>query len=390
MSIFHRFKDWLIVLCLALAGFIFVTTELMPIGLLPDIAEAMGKSEASTGLLITVYAWAVALTSLPLTMFFARYNRRRLVLVLITFFTISQWMAALADSFAFLMAARIVISLCHALFWAIVPPLAVRVAPNHAATKALSLLAMVTSLGSILGMPIGAMIGHQFGWRLTFALVGVVSLVIGVVLFKFLPSAPAKTQKSEGPGFKPWREPEFQKIYWLTALTVVGHFTAFTYMNPLLVHGGGFSPNTVSWLLLTLGGAGIMGNMIVGRFFDRRPETCLVAALTILALSLLLSRLMSGWLITAILLCLGWGASMSASVLMLQTTIIKKSQDSPDVANSLFSSTFNFGVGTGALAGKKLFDLYGIGTIAYGGSAFAFLAALSALFFILSARRKSS
>jgi len=85
MSIYHRFKDWLTVLCLALAGFIFVTTELMPIGLLPDIAAAMGKSEAYTGLLITVYAWAVALASLPLTISFARFNRRTLVLALIIF-----------------------------------------------------------------------------------------------------------------------------------------------------------------------------------------------------------------------------------------------------------------------------------------------------------------
>ncbi len=390
MPFYHGFKSWLPVLCLALAGFIFVTTELMPIGLLPDIARAMGKSEAYTGLLITVYAWTVALTSLPLTMAFARLNRRTLLLFLLAGFTLSQWLAAAATNFAFLMAARLMTSLCHALFWSIAPPLAVRVAPGHGATKALSLLAAVTSLASILGMPLGTIIGHQFGWRLTFGLVGLISLVFALILFKFLPSAPGRGRDKEESAPRPWHNPQLRRIYLLTALTVAGHFTAFTYMTPLLAQSGGFSPTVIAWLLLTLGGAGIAGNLLVSRFFDQHPKVCLMTALTVLTFCLLAARFLGASLPSAVLLCLAWGASMSASGLMFQTTVIKRAGDNPDVANSLYSAIFNIGIGGGALVGNKIFNALGIGAVNLGGAAFVAGAALLAWAFLKSLAAKPS
>ena len=95
---------------------------------------------ATAGLLVTVYAWSVALTSLPLTLAVSRLNRRTRLLLLLSGFTLSQWLAAAAHSFTLLLAARLMTSLCHALFWSVAPPLAVRVAPGDGTTKALSLL----------------------------------------------------------------------------------------------------------------------------------------------------------------------------------------------------------------------------------------------------------
>ena len=372
---YNRIRGWLPVLCLALTAFIFVSTELMPIGLLPDIARDLERSEADTGLLISVYAWTVALTSLPLTLACARFNRRTLMLLLIGFFSLSQWLAALAHSFPFLMGARLMTSLCHALFWSLTPPLAVRIAPGGAATKALTMVAAISSLAVILGMPLGTLLGHQMGWRFTFGFIGAVSLSFTLVLYKFLPSSPGSARRLDRSTL-PWRNPALRRIYLLTALTVTGHFTAFTYMSPLLAHSGGFSPTAIAWLLLTLGGAGICGNLLVSRHFDQHPRGSLRLALAFLSLSLLSAQAAAVSTPGAVLLCLFWGASMNSSTLIYQTLVIKEGAANPELANSLYSSIFNIGIGGGALVGNQLFNHLGIGAINYGGAVFVIPALL--------------
>lgn len=374
----NNIKAWLPVICLALTGFTFVTTELMPIGLLPDIAQDMGKTEAFTGLLVTIYAWSVALTSLPLTMAVRRLNRKTLLLFLLGGFAVSQWLAAIATDFAFLMAARLMTSFCHALFWSVTPPLAVKVAPGHGTTKALAIMGSITSLASILGMPLGTIIGHNLGWRVTFALIGTLSLIVALILAKNLPSVPGAEGKKTAGEAMPWHTPIIAKTYLLTVLTVSGHFAAFTYMNPLLANSGGFSSSTIAVLLLTLGSAGIMGNIIVSRHLDVRPQTALTSALCLLAASLLIAGFAASSLPGAVLLCLVWGSSMSASTLTYQTIVIKKSTNQ-DVANSLYSAIFNVGIGGGALVGNTVFNAFGIGAVNYGGAVFIVLAISAAL-----------
>ncbi|MDL2260571.1 MFS transporter, partial [Deltaproteobacteria bacterium OttesenSCG-928-K17] len=106
-----RLRQWLPVVCLAFVAFIFVTTELMPIGLLPDISRHFNRPEAEVGLMVTAYAWMVALSSLPLTMATGRLNRKTLLLIVIAGFIISQFLASAAHSFGFLLGSRLLTSL---------------------------------------------------------------------------------------------------------------------------------------------------------------------------------------------------------------------------------------------------------------------------------------
>ncbi|MDR0882749.1 MAG: MFS transporter [Candidatus Adiutrix sp.] len=367
------------VFCLSLAGFIFVTTELMPIGILPELAREFNQTEAFTGLLVTVYAWSVALLSLPLTMLTAGLNRRTLMLILLGAFTISQGLAAVAASFPLLMAVRLLTALCHSIFWSITPPLAVRVAPSDQPTQALIIIAAVTSLASILGMPLGSLISHSLGWRLVFLLIGLLALLIAVILFKFLPSTPGDDQPKGRVLRGLLSNQPLLIIYALTALTVSGHFTAFTYMRPLLAHNGGFQPSTVAALLLTLGCAGVLGNLIVNKFFFTRPRLSLVAALIILALALALANPASSFLAGAFGLCLVWGASLGAVCLVFQTNVLQKAAESQDVGNSIYSAIFNVGIGGGALMGNQVFNHLGVMAVTRAGAALVVAAVILAL-----------
>ena len=122
-------KEWLPVICLSFSAFVFNTTEFVPIALLTDIARDLNITEAQTGTLITGYAWYVAIFSLPLMLFCAKFERRKLLFVLFVLFTVSHLLSAVADSFGLLLASRLGIATAHSVFWSITVPLSVRLAP---------------------------------------------------------------------------------------------------------------------------------------------------------------------------------------------------------------------------------------------------------------------
>ena len=153
--IIHRSKAWSAIFCLALAAFIFNTTEFVPVGLLSNIADSFKMSDANTGLLITIYAWAVSLLSLPLAVLTAKFERRKLLIFLFILFIASHILAGMAWDFYSLLAGRIGIACAHAVFWAITTPLAVRLAPNGKKAQAMGFIVAGTSMATVLGVPQG-------------------------------------------------------------------------------------------------------------------------------------------------------------------------------------------------------------------------------------------
>ena len=110
----HRLA-WLRVLTLAVAAFVFNTTEFIPVAMLTDIGKGFNQSAADTGMMITVYAWIVSLSSLPLMLLFAPMERRKLLLILFAVFIAGHALSVAAWSFPVLLVSRVMIALTHAL-----------------------------------------------------------------------------------------------------------------------------------------------------------------------------------------------------------------------------------------------------------------------------------
>ncbi|OTQ58372.1 sugar transporter [Gilliamella sp. A7] len=377
-----RSRIWSSILCLALAAFIFNTTEFVPVGLLPNIAESFSMDVAHAGLLLTIYAWAVSLLSLPLTVLTAKMERRKLLISLFCLFIGSHILAGFAWSFYSLMVARIGIACAHAVFWAITTPLAVRLAPNGKKAKAMGFIVVGTSMATVLGIPIGTMIGQLVGWRVTFLCIGFIAFCVMASLLYLLPSVPSMNTISLKAIPKVLKRPVLLNIYLLTAIIITGHFTAYTYITPFMLNVGGFSEQIVVSLLLAVGFSGMIGSLIFAKYAEPHPTAILVMQVILLIICLLSLYVCSFSLITAILQGMVWGLAITIIGMVMQSKVIDAAPDAADIATSVYSGIYNIGIGGGAFVGSQVLVYLSTHYIGFVGAIFVIIALI--LFYFLS------
>ncbi|BFT81529.1 sugar transporter [Enterobacter pseudoroggenkampii] len=353
---------------LAIAAFIFNTTEFVPVGLLSDIAESFQMETAQVGIMLTIYAWVVALMSLPFMLLTSQMERRRLLIGLFVLFIASHVLSFMAWNFTVLVMSRIGIAFAHAVFWSITASLAIRLAPAGKRAQALSLIATGTALAMVLGLPIGRIVGQYFGWRTTFFAIGMGALVTLVCLIKLLPALPSEHSGSLKSLPLLMRRPALLSIYLLTVIVVTAHYTAYSYIEPFVQVVAGFSANFATVLLLILGGAGIIGSVLFGKLGNRHASLLVSSAIGLLLACLLLLMPAAGSESHLAILSLFWGVAIMIIGLGMQVKVLALAPDATDVAMSLFSGIFNLGIGAGALVGNQVILHVSMSAIGYLGA----------------------
>lgn len=359
---------WLRVVTLAIAAFIFNTTEFVPVGLLSDIAESFQMETAQVGIMLTIYAWVVALMSLPFMLMTSQMERRKLLIGLFALFIASHVLSFMAWSFTVLVISRVGIAFAHAVFWSITASLAIRLAPAGKRAQALSLIATGTALAMVLGLPIGRIVGQYFGWRTTFFAIGMGSLITLVCLIKLLPTLPSEHSGSLKSLPLLMRRPALLSIYLLTVIVVTAHYTAYSYIEPFVQVVAGFSANFATVLLLILGGAGIIGSILFGKLGNQHASTLVSSAIGLLLACLLLLMPAAGSENHLAILSLFWGVAIMIIGLGMQVKVLALAPDATDVAMSLFSGIFNLGIGAGALVGNQISLHVSMSAIGYLGA----------------------
>lgn len=365
---------WLRVVTLAIAAFIFNTTEFVPVGLLSDIAASFHMETAQVGIMLTIYAWVVALMSLPFMLLTSQMERRKLLIGLFVVFIASHVLSFMAWNFTVLVISRVGIAFAHAVFWSITASLAIRLAPAGKRAQALSLIATGTALAMVLGLPIGRIVGQYFGWRTTFFAIGMGALITLVCLIKLLPKLPSEHSGSLKSLPLLMRRPALMSIYLLTVIVVTAHYTAYSYIEPFVQVVAGFSANFATVLLLILGGAGIIGSILFGKLGNKHASALVSSAIGLLLACLLLLMPAAGSESHLAILSLFWGVAIMIIGLGMQVKVLALAPDATDVAMSLFSGIFNLGIGAGALVGNQISLYVSMSAIGYLGAIPALIA----------------
>lgn len=369
----NQIRQWRVIV-MAISAFIFNTTEFVPIALLSDIGHSFAMPVETVGHMITIYAWIVAILSLPAMLATARIERRKLLIALFVIFIGGHAVSVMAQSFAMLLVGRALIALAHAVFWSITASLVVRVAPKDRQTKALGLLSMGSALATVLGLPLGRMIGQWLGWRMTFGTIGVAALLAMIMVWWILPKLPSKDVGSAASLPSIFNNIPLLTVYTLTVLCVTAHFTAYSYIEPYMLTISQFSQQFATVILLSFGVAGLLASWLFGHFYDRFPRAFLISAMATLLFSLLASVWLPHVPILWLVLAMLWGLAITAISLAFQLRVLQLAPNATDVAMSIFSGIYNIGIGGGAFVGGLVIASLGLAMVGYVGAGIALIA----------------
>ena len=344
-------------LALAIGAFAIGTTEFSPMGLLPNIANDLGVSIPSAGLLITGYALGVMIGAPIMTLWFGGYARRNALILLMAIFTIGNLIAAFAPSYMSLMGARLITSLNHGAFFGIGSVVAASVVPANKQASAVASMFMGLTIANIGGVPLATWVGQNIGWRMSFLAISALGLITMLALWKALPVGSV--------GQKPNIKMELKVLTRLPVVlalltTVFGAsamFTLYTYIAPSLVEFTHASPSFITMMLVLIGIGFSLGNHFGGKFADVSMDKTLIGFLGLLIGLMVIFPILAQTQLGAAIGLVLWGTAAFAIVPPLQMRVMSVAREASGLASSVNIGAFNLGNAIGAAAGGAVLSL---------------------------------
>ena len=365
---------------LTLSAFAIGTTEFVIVGLVPTIANDLGVSLPSAGLLVSLYAVGVAIGAPVLTALTGRWNRKIVLISLMGLFVVGNLLAWQAPSYETFILARILTGLAHGVFFSIGSMIATSLVSKDKEASAIAIMFTGLTVALVTGVPLGTWIGQHFGWRATFlvvSLLGLIALLGSAIL------VPKNLKQSIPATFKEQLQvivkPRLLLVYLMTILGYGGTFTAFTYVAPILEQQTGFVPSAISLIMLVYGVSVAVGNIWGGKLADKRgPISALSIIFSALTIILLAFTFTMESKVAAVLTILIWGAFAFGNVPGLQLYVVKQAQkhtpNAVDVASGLNIAAFNIGIALGSIIGGSVVEGMSLQDTAWIGAAISALA----------------
>lgn len=355
-------ENWLPVYAAGLATFCVVTTEMLPVGLMTSIADDLQTSMGTAGLTLSLPALLAALFAPTVVLVAGRIDRRRILTTLLLLLAVANIVSALANTIGLLLAARILVGFCMGGIWAVAGGLAPRLVPGRSIGVATAIIFGGVAAASVLGVPVGAMIGDAAGWRFAFAAMAVFCGIVLVVNLCALPALPVHQAIRLGQFGNQLSNRRIQLGLAITFLFVAGHFMAYTFIRPLLEVVSGIGTEWVGLMLFAYGAAGIGGNFVAGPVAARRTGATLLCIATALAAVLFGFALFGHSPLGGIIVLILWGIAYGGVSVALQTWMMKSAPSDVEVATALFVAIFNIAIAVGSFAGGRIVDQFDLGT----------------------------
>lgn len=374
-------------LALAVGAFGIGVTEFSPMGMLPVIAEGVGVSIPSAGLLVSAYAIGVMVGAPVMTLLFARFGRRTALMALMAIFTLGNLMSALSPDYWTLLASRVVTSLNHGAFFGLGSVVAASLVPKDKQASAVATMFMGLTIANVGGVPLATWVGQSIGWREAFAGTVALGLLTITALWLAVPASAPGARPEVRRELQVLTRPDVLIALLTTVLGASAMFALYTYVAPVLTMLAGASDSFVTLALVLIGLGFTVGNWLGGRVADWSLDGATAIFLGALAAIMLVAPLTLGSQVGAGMTLFLWGAAAFAIVPPVQMRVMQAAADAPGLASSVNIGAFNLGNAIGAALGGAVIaaDLGYAAVPVVGG-----VTAAAGLALVLLGRRKTA
>lgn len=346
-------------LALAISAFAIGSTEFISVGLMPLLVKSFGITVSQAGWTVSICALGTTIGAPLLTLLTGRFDRKTLMLGIMTLFVASNLLAALAPTFAILLVARVLAAFAHGLFMSVASVIAADVVAPAKRASAIAVMFTGLTVATVTGVPLGTFIGQIASWHMSFLFISAIG-VIGLIANSLLiPRNLPRPGKTDPRGLlRILLNPQLFVALLITALGYGGTFTVYTFLSPLLEERMGWSAAAVVVILVVYGLMVAVGNTLGGRWANLQPLQALRKMFIGLALTLvaLLATSSMHYLGLINVLVMGFFAFMNVPGLQLYIVKLAETYTPNDItlASSLNISAFNIGIALGSLIGGQV------------------------------------
>jgi len=369
---------WSPLLALGLSAFISVLTEALPAGVLPEMARDLSVSESAAGQLLTVYAIATGVAAIPLTVATSGWRRKRLMLLAVAAFAVANIVTAVSSSYPLTLTSRLVAGVAAAAVWAELVGYARRLAPPQLQGRAIAITMAGIPLALSLGIPLGTLLGGLFGWRLTFGVVALISVLLLAWIGVSVPDAPGQKAGKRQPILRALRLPGVVSVLFVVAAYVLAHNILYTYIASFLDEYDMGGRRGI--VLLVFGAASVVSIVVTGALVDRRLRQLTVASVALFIVAAVMLVLVAESEIAVYASMVLWGLGWGGVATLLQTAVTDAGGDR---GQALLVTTWNSFTAVGGAVGGVLLD--GMGPASFPWSVLLLL--VPALVVVVASRR---
>jgi predicted MFS family arabinose efflux permease len=365
-------------LALAMAAFITLLTEIMPAGVLSSIAGDLSISESLAGQFITAYAVGALVAAIPVTTLTQGMRRRPLLLIAILGFAAVNLITALSNNYNISLVARFFAGVFGGIVWSLLAGYAVRMSPSHLSGRAIAISGAGATIALVLGVPLGALLGRVIGWQGAFGLMTALALMLMVWIIAVVPdfSGQAKAYRQSLVGV--FLKHGIRAVLFVVFTFVVAHNTLYIYIEPFLKLSA-LSEN-VDIVLFIFGLGSIVGLWFVGAMVDRRLQFLAITSIAAFAFASMLLGF-GGQIAQIVYPSVAlWGLAFGGFATITQTALSRFSGESLDVAQSMYTTSWNTAVAVGGVVGGVLLGGIGAASFAWVIIGILVLSLLGAIF----------
>ncbi|WP_286932899.1 MFS transporter [Leclercia sp. UBA5958] len=344
-------------LALALAGFITIVTEALPVGLLPQISAGMNISGALAGQFVTLYAVGSLVAAIPLITATQGMRRRPLLLLALAGFVVANTVTAFSVNYVITMAARFLAGVSAGLVWALLAGYAARMVPDEKKGRAIAIAMVGTPLALSLGVPAGTLLGSLIGWRMCFGIMSVMAVGLMVWVRIRVPDFAGLAAGKRLPLGQILTLAGVRPVLFVVLTFVLAHNIFYTYIAPFLASMG--MAERTDLILLVFGVASLLGIWVIGVFVDRYLRLLTLISTVLFALSAFVLGVMNDMPAAVYMAVAVWGLSFGGAATLFQTAIARNAGDSADVAQSMLVTAWNLAIAGGGIVGGILLDSLG-------------------------------